>query len=49
MKTLADVLMALERMGIEPEEIRLSRDAYAYFIREAQKILAAEQEEEDEE
>jgi len=34
-------------MGIEAEEIRVSRDAWAYFMREAQKVLA-EGEEEDE-
>lgn len=48
MRTLEDLLMALERMGIEADEIKLSRDAYAYLIREAQKVVAAEEEPEDE-
>jgi len=48
MRTLEEFLMVLERMGIEPEEIRLSGDAYAYLIAEAQKIIAAEEEEEEE-
>ncbi len=32
MPTLEDLLKALERMGIETDEIKLSRDAYSYFI-----------------
>ena len=44
MRTLEDLLMALERMGVEPYEIKLSRDAYAYLIREAQKVVATEEE-----
>ena len=47
MRTLEDLLRALERMGIEADEIKLSRDAYSYFIREAQKIIDAEEEHED--
>lgn len=48
MRTLDDLLAALERMDVEPDEINLSRDAYAYFIREAQKIADAEEDSEDE-
>ena len=48
MPTLEDLLKALERMGIETDEIKLSRDAYSYFIQEAEKIIDAEEELEDE-
>lgn len=48
MRTLEDLLMALERMGVEPDEIKLSRNAYAYLIGEAQKIVDAEEEAGDE-
>ena len=48
MRTLADFLMVLKRMGIEAEEIELSGDAYDYLMREAEKIIAAEEEEEEE-
>lgn len=48
MRTLEDLLKALEQMDIEADEIPLSRDAYSYLIREAQKIIAAEEEPEDE-
>jgi len=49
MRTLEDFLMVLKRMGIEAEEIELSRDVYAHLMREAQKIIAAEEEEEEDE
>jgi len=47
-RTLEDLLMALEQKDIEPREIRLSRDAWSYLIREAQKIIDAEENTEDE-
>ena len=48
MRTLEDLLKALDQMGIEADEIPLSRDVYAYFIQEAEKIIDAEEEEEPE-
>lgn len=48
MRTLEDLLKALERMGVEADEIPLSRDAYSYFIREAREIIEAEEEPDDE-
>ena len=48
MRTLEDLLLALQRMDIEPSEIPLSRDEWAHFIRKAQDIIAAEKEPEDE-
>lgn len=48
MPTLEDLLKALEQMGIEADEIKLSRDAYSYFIQEAEKIIDVEEEPEDE-
>lgn len=48
MRTLEDLLKTLERMDVEADEIPLSRDAYAYFIEKAQKIIDAEEEHEEE-
>ncbi len=35
MQTLEDALLALERMGIRPEEIIIPRAMFSYIIRKA--------------
>ena len=47
MPTLEDVLQALERMGVETYEVKISRSAYAYLIKSAQGVIIAEEEEEE--
>jgi hypothetical protein len=48
MITLANVLLILERYGIEPGEVALPRHIFAIIIREVQRIVS-EGEQEDEE
>ena len=47
MYTLRDVLRVLVRLGVEPGEIEIPRDIYAYIIRQARE-LDDEEEAEDE-
>ncbi len=49
MRTLADVLKKLAEWDIEPREVPISRPAYKYLIKQAEEVLAAGEEEEDEE
>jgi len=47
MRTLGDVLIALRRLDIGPEEIKIPRDIYAYIVGEAERILGEDEEEND--
>ena len=49
MRTLEDVLIELDKMDVSPDEIKISRAAYNYFIKKARDIVAAEEAEGDEE
>ena len=48
MRTLEDVVQAIDRMGVDPGEVPISRPAYKYLIRQAEEVLAVEEEEEEE-
>ena len=48
MITLQDVLDRLDDMGIDPEEVPISRAARNYLIQQAKEVLAAEEEEGEE-
>ncbi len=48
MKTLEDVLTVLDSMNVGPDEVKISRAAYNYLIGKVEELIAAEEEEEDE-
>jgi len=47
MTTLQHVLAALERMGVEPTEIIITRNMYADIIQQARHILRDEGEQDE--
>ncbi len=47
MRTLEDLLKKLTEWDIEPDEVTISRLAYQYLIRQAEEVLAGEEEEEE--
>lgn len=49
MRTLEDILKKLAEWDIDPDEVLISRAAFNYLIQQAKEVLAAEEEEEDEE
>ena len=48
MRTLEDVLKKLAEWDVDPEEVTISRPAYTYLIKQAEEVLSAEGEEEEE-
>ena len=46
MRTLADVLVVLDEMDIDPSELKLSRTAYNYLLEKAKEVIAEEEEKE---
>ncbi len=48
MRTLEDLLIALQKMDIEADEMPMSRDEFTHFTRKAQKIIDAEEAPEEE-
>jgi len=48
MITLQNILIALARLGVDPVEIPVPRSIYAYILRQAQKIVRKESEEDQE-
>ena len=48
MRTLQDVLDELDEMDVDPSEVRISRAVRNYLIKQAEGVLAAEQEEDEE-
>ena len=48
MRTLEDVLEKLAEWDVQPDEVPISRPAYNYLIKQAKKVLDAEEGEDEE-